>query len=74
MLGTVTSLVLPIATIKSKKDSSPARCPGDPSCTCKLTHHQTEFVFPVADSSQLKKKKNGYPQNVISFSTSTGNL
>jgi hypothetical protein len=30
-----TRRVLPIATMKSKKDSSPARCPGDPSCTYK---------------------------------------
>jgi len=40
-----TRRVLPIATMKSKKDSSPARCPGDPSCTYGMTHHRFGFAF-----------------------------
>ena len=62
----LTSRVFPIATMKSKKASRPALCPGEPSCTCNqskndllVTQGNKRFVtmslsFSVNESSDIE--------------------
>lgn len=65
--GQLTSLVLPIATTKSKNASKPAVCPGDPSCTWNVQMNfkifslkpldwlMEQFIYKPIHSIKLKK-------------------
>ena len=53
LLALLTSLVLLMETMKSKKGSSPARCPGEFSWTCKRSERQPELLLDVTPSISL---------------------